>query len=237
MTRRRWIADNWTATHAVLTGSQAAHLARVLRAAPGQTCDVVAGGHLHRAEILTVAPDEVRFLLHEELSNQSALPLHLLLAVFKFDRFEWALEKAVELGVARVTPILATRTEKHLVAAAAKRCERWRRIALESAQQSRRGDSPAIDAPLPLADALASAADAPRRILLAETEQETPLAAALTANPGAPTALAVGPIGGWTNVEMQAFAAAQWQAVTLGPRILRAETAAIAALAIASALF
>jgi len=237
MTRRRFIADSSTSTHASLTGAQAEHLARVLRAAPGQVFDVVASGHLHRAEIVSANPAEVIFLLHEEITADPALPLHLLLAVFKFDRFEWALEKSVELGVARITPVLAERTEKHLAQSAANRCERWRRIALESAKQSRRTDCPALDNPLPLAAALAAAASAPRRILLAETEQHHTLAAALAAQPGAPTALAVGPIGGWTPAEMSAFAQHQWQSATLGPRILRAETAAIAALAVAAALF
>ena len=142
MTRRRLIADTWTATTAALTGDQAAHLARVLRAEPGQIFDVVAGGFLHRAEVTSVSEDEVLFTLHEELESDAALPLHLLLAVFKFDHMEWAIEKATELGVARITPILARRTEKHLAQAAAKRAERWRRIALEASKQSRRTDYP-----------------------------------------------------------------------------------------------
>ena len=83
---------------------------------------------------------EVVFALHEELESDAALPLHLLLAVFKFDHMEWAVEKATELGVVRVTPVLARRTEKHLALAAAKRVERWRRIALEASKQSRRTD-------------------------------------------------------------------------------------------------
>jgi len=235
MTRRRWIADTWTQTHAALTGAQAQHLARVLRAEPGQVFDVVAGGHLHRAEITSVKDDEVLFLLHEEMSSESALPLHLLLAVFKFDRFEWAVEKATELGVARITPVLARRTEKHLAQSSAKRVERWRRIAIEAAQQSRRSDVPAIDDPLTLKAALAATV-ATRKILLAETEAETPLAAVLAADKGSDTVLAIGPEGGWTPDEMALFAAQQWHSVTLGPRILRAETAAIAGLAIASAL-
>jgi 16S rRNA (uracil1498-N3)-methyltransferase len=235
MTRRRWIADTWTETHASLTGAQALHLARVLRAEPGQVFDVVAGGHLHRAEIVSVQPEEVFFLLHEEMLVDSALPLHLLLAVFKFDRFEWALEKATELGVARITPVLARRTEKHLAQSSAKRVERWRRIAHEAAQQSRRSDVPSIDDPIALPAALA-ATTATRKILLAETEEETPLSAALTEPSSGITALAIGPEGGWTPDEMTLFAKQEWQFVTLGPRILRAETAAIASLAIASAL-
>src|SRR6202046_4292987 len=148
MTRRRWIADTWTATTATLTGDQADHLARVLRAEPGQIFDVVAGGFLHRAEITSVRDHEVLFTLHEELESDAALPLHLLLAVFKFDHMEWAIEKATELGVSRITPILARRTEKHLAQSALKRSARWRRIALEASKQSRRTDIPETPAPI-----------------------------------------------------------------------------------------
>ena len=83
MTRRRWIADTSNGNTASLTGDQAAHLARVLRAEPGQIFDVVANGFLHRAEISTVSDREVVFTLHEELETEAALPVHLLLAVFK----------------------------------------------------------------------------------------------------------------------------------------------------------
>jgi 16S rRNA (uracil1498-N3)-methyltransferase len=241
--RRRWIADTFTPaaghpTHAALTGDQALHLARVLRAEPGQVFDVVANGFLHRAEITAVSPERVDFVLHEELASDAALPLHLYLAVFKFDHLEWAIEKATELGVARITPVLARRTEKHLAQASAKRVERWRRIAHEASQQSRRTSVPEISDPVALKMALANEVAA-RRILLSETEQSATLSQSL----GAPrpdsetwdsaTALAIGPEGGWTAEEMQLFTQHGWTHVTLGPRILRAETAAIAAIAIA----
>jgi 16S rRNA (uracil1498-N3)-methyltransferase len=247
MTRRRFIADTWTATNATLTGDQATHLARVLRAAPGQIYDIVANGFLHRAEITSVAAgangaeDRVDFTLHEELESETALPLHLLLAVFKFDHMEWAIEKATELGVARITPILARRTEKHLAQAALKRSERWRRIALEASKQSRRTSVPEIADPIALKPALESET-APTRILLSETEQQTTLTAALETSlrtaaseaVGQNVAIAIGPEGGWTPEEMSLFTQHAWLPVTLGPRILRAETAAIAAIAIAS---
>jgi 16S rRNA (uracil1498-N3)-methyltransferase len=230
--RRRFIADTWTATTAALTGDQAIHLARVLRAETGQIYDIVAGGFLHRAEITRVAESEVLFTLHEELEADAALPLHLLLAIFKFDHFEWAIEKATELGVARITPVLARRTEKHLAQAAVKRVERWRRIALEASKQSRRTEIPAIGDPIALKLAL-DQETAGSRILLSETEQTTSLATALQ-SPAESVALAIGPEGGWTPEEMTLFTTHEWRHVTLGPRILRAETAAIAAIAIAS---
>ena len=232
--RRRFIADTWSLDRsaAALTGDQAHHLAHVLRATPGQIYDLVAGGFLHRAEITAVSDDEVRFTLHEELEADTALPLHLLLAIFKFDHMEWAIEKATELGGARITPILARRTERHLAQAATKRAERWRRIAFEAAKQSRRSDIPEIADPVPLKQAL-SVELAQTRVLLSETEQTTPLSSALELAKPSTLALAVGPEGGWTAEEMALFEQHEWQPVTLGPRILRAETAAIAAIAIA----
>jgi 16S rRNA (uracil1498-N3)-methyltransferase len=235
MTRRRWIADTSNGNTASLTGDQAAHLARVLRAEPGQIFDVVANGFLHRAEISTVSDREVVFTLREELEAEAALPVHLLLAVFKFDHLEWGIEKATELGAARITPVLARRTEKHLAQAAAKRVERWRRIVREASQQSRRSDMPQVDDPVVLKAALLLVA-APTKILLAETEQQNTIAAALASRQEQDTALAIGPEGGWTAEEMVLFGDNGWQPVTLGPRILRAETAAIAALSICSAL-
>jgi 16S rRNA (uracil1498-N3)-methyltransferase len=246
MTRRRFIADTATSTTATLLGDQATHLARVLRATPGQVYDIVANGFLHRAEITSVTARgnedgyEVLFTLHEELESESTLPLHLLLAVFKFDHMEWAIEKATELGIAKITPILARRTEKHLALAALKRSERWRRIALESSKQSRRTTIPEILHPTPLKPALEQETTTPRRILLSETEQATTLTHALEIPSPATTpqkithALAIGPEGGWTPEEISLFTQHEWQSVTLGPRILRAETAAIAAIAIAA---
>lgn len=234
MTRRRWIADKTSDTTASLTGDQAVHLARVLRAEPGQVFDVVANGFLHRAEIASVSEREVVFTLHEELEAESALPVHLLMAVFKFDHMEWGIEKATELGVEKITPVIARRTEKHLAQAAAKRVERWRRIAHEAAKQSRRSDIPMIEGPVTLKMVLPSV-DADTKLLLAETEQENSLKAALAG--GAPSvALAIGPEGGWTAEEMALFSENGWKHVTLGPRILRAETAAIAGLSVCAAM-
>lgn len=244
MTRRRWIAKTWTDTTASLTGDQALHLARVLRAEPGQVFDVLANGFLRRAEVTAVSEREVIFALGEELEADASLPIHLLLAIIKFDHYEWGLEKATELGAARITPVLARRTEKHLGLAAAKRVERWRKIVREAAQQSRRSDLPDIDDPLSLKAAIAQVT-APHKILLAETEEQNTLAAALQNHhmpdgPGAEhshqLALAVGPEGGWAPEELQLFTAQGWNPVTLGPRVLRAETAALAAVAICSAL-
>ena len=238
MTRRRWIADKFTDTTATLEGEQATHLARVLRAEPGQIFDVVANGFLRRATVVNVSERQVTFELGEELETDAALPVHLLLAMIKFDHYEWGLEKLTELGAARITPVIARRTEKHLAQAAAKRVERWRRIALEAAKQARRSDVPQVDDPLPLTQAMAQVS-APVKLLLAETEEENSLKNELGSEGVrelGSVALAVGPEGGWTVEEMTLFSESGWRHVTLGPRILRAETAAIAALGVCAAL-
>jgi 16S rRNA (uracil1498-N3)-methyltransferase len=233
MAQRRWIADSFNERTAELTGKQARHMARVLRAMPGTRAHVVAGTKVWSAVVTEVNEERVAFVLEEELPAEQALPITLLLAVFKFDR----LEKATELGVARIVPVITRRTEKHLAHAAEARVERWRRIAHEAAKQSRRADVPLIDAALAVKDALAAAWSG-AKILLAESERTVMLRdALLSANADGTYALAVGPEGGWATEEEQLFAAAGWQPVSLGPRILRAETAAIAAVSVvASAL-
>jgi 16S rRNA (uracil1498-N3)-methyltransferase len=237
MTRRRWIAEHWDEATATLVGPQAEHLSRVLRAQPGMQADVVAGGHVFHAEVAAVAPNEVRFNLISELDADPALPITLVTSVFKFDHMEWGIEKATELGVAAIAPVIARRTEKHLAQAADKRVERWRRIAHEAAKQSRRSDVPLIHDPVPLSQRVRAASEA-TRIVLAEQERSTTLRAIVqeavdAAQNQMPTLeLAFGPEGGWAPEEEALFDANGWRAASLGPRILRAETAAIAALSV-----
>ena len=235
MTRRRWIADEFSDTHAALTGAHAAHLARTLRAQVGQEFEVSCGDRVRRAVVESVRDDRVDFSLGVDVPVRVASPVTLLLAIFKFDRMEWAIEKCTELNVATMVPVIARRTEKHLAAAADKRVERWRRIAREAAQQSRRVAPPEIADPVKLSEALVSlTADA--KIVLAESEHQITLDEIVRAREHIGSlALAVGPEGGWTSEELQEFASAGWIAASLGETILRAETAAIAAVAIAKA--
>jgi 16S rRNA (uracil1498-N3)-methyltransferase len=242
MTRRRWIAERWDEATATLVGAQAEHMARVLRAVPGMEADVVAGGHVFHAEVAAVSTSEVRFNLLVEVEADPALPVTLVMSLYKFDRMEWALEKATELGVAAIAPVIARRTEKHLASAAAKRVERWRRIAHEAAQQARRSDVPVVHDAVPLA-AFAKGTSSAMRIVLAEQERTTMLRGALDEALAAAGAempaleIAIGPEGGWAPDEEALFDASGWRAVSLGPRILRAETAAIAALAVIASSF
>jgi 16S rRNA (uracil1498-N3)-methyltransferase len=247
MTRRRWIADGWDEATATLTGAQADHLIRVLRVEPGAEADVVAGGRVFHSVVAAIsdaksgAAPEVRFNLVSEIEAEPALPVTLVMSIFKFDHMEWAIEKATELGVAAIVPVIARRTEKHLAQAAARRVERWRRIAHEAAQQSRRSDVPSILDPVKLSDR-ARAASNSARFVLAEQERSTALRSALqaaidTAGADAPILeLAIGPEGGWAPEEAALFDTQGWQAVSLGPRILRAETAAITALAVIASM-
>jgi len=230
MTRRRWIADEYEGDGAALTGQNAAHLARVLRARVGQEFDIAVGDRVRRGRITSVAEDRVDFALGEDLAIGEAQPITLCLAVFKFDRFEWAVEKCTEIGVAKIVPVIARRTEPHLAKAATKRRERWEKIAREAAQQSRRSSVPEIAEPVKLKIGIASSPGL--RIVLAENERQVMLRDVVAPEP---LALAVGPEGGWTPEELEEFDTQGWKRASLGETILRAETAAIAAVAVATA--
>lgn len=235
MTRRRWIADEVRDDRAYLLGAHAEHLARVLRVRVGQEFDVSAGDQLRRGRVLSVADDRVEFELGEVIESASAPPIVVLLSVIKFDRMEWAIEKLTELGVDTVIPLLARRTDSHLTVAAGKRVERWRRIALEASEQSRRVWPPEIAAPSRLKDLLTLESDC--KLLLNESKACRSIGELL--GPGCARnslALAVGPEGGWTEEEIELLEGAGWKSVSLGEPILRTETAAIAGVAAVRAL-
>ena len=233
MTRRRFIADEVTSGRAALTGSHAAHLSRVLRARLGQEFDISIGSEVRHGRIITIADERVEFELGDVVIGQVIRPIALALAVFKFDRFEWAVEKCTELGASQIIPIIARRTDTHLAHAAEKRVERWRRITRESSQQSRRSAVPEIAEPIKLKSYLSTPQPA-TRIILAENEGQVQLSDVCGGND--PIALAIGPEGGWAEDELTMFSASGWQSASLGPNILRAETAAIAALAVVQSL-
>lgn len=230
MARRRFFVDRIHDNRASLTGDDARHLARVLRAEPGQRYEISDNQRAYLAEIAAVTAHQVTFAIIEALPAPPPAPeITLYAALFKFDRFEWLIEKATELGVSRLVPVNSERTEKGLAPAAAKRIERWRKIARESSQQSRRLRLPEISSVEPFAAAIAG--PAPPGFLLDEQPGTPPLMQSL---PTALDALAIltGPEGGWTDRERALALSASWRPVSLGPNILRAETAAIAALAI-----
>ncbi|MFZ3342490.1 MAG: RsmE family RNA methyltransferase [Terriglobales bacterium] len=233
MTRRRWIADTFHENVAALTGEHAAHLSRVLRAQIGQEFDVACGDVVRLGTIISISDNRVEFSLGDQVAARAAADLTLALAIFKFDRMEWAIEKCTEIGVARIIPVIAQRTDAHLASAAVKRHERWLRLARQAAEQSRRVAQPEISVPIKLKDinrAVGVAAGVPR-IVLAEAEIKMSLRDVL-APFTSEAVLAIGPEGGWADDELAWFRDSGWIAASLGNTILRAETAAIVAAAL-----
>jgi 16S rRNA (uracil1498-N3)-methyltransferase len=206
--RRRFFVDGFEKGSAALSGEAAHHLARVLRAETGQLYELSDGETLWLARTETVGRDEVRFSLIERLPVHATLArITLLLAVVKFDRFEWAIEKATELGVDEIVPLAADRSEKGLLAAASKRSERWLRVLTESAQQARRLRVPVLREAAKSRDAFRDA-NGKVRLLLSERSGASPMRdllepAAATVHSGEPAsvAIAIGPEGGWTDAE------------------------------------
>ena len=234
MTRRRWIADEVHENSAALTGEHALHLSRVLRAQIGQEFDVACGDVVRLGKVISISDNRVEFALGEEVTARGAADLTLALAVFKFDRMEWAIEKCTEVGVARIIPVIAQRTDAHLAAAAIKRHERWLRLARQAAEQSRRVAPPEISVPIKLKEL--SGASGPGagvlRVVLAESEIRASLRDVLSPSTSE-AVLAIGPEGGWTDDELAWFRESGWITASLGQTILRAETAAIVGVALA----
>jgi len=234
--RRRFFVDQVRNGHAEINGDDARHLTRVLRVEAGQRYEISDNHSVYLAEIETSRKEHVVFRTLEKLPSPPPAPeLILCAALIKFDHFEWMLEKATELGVAKIIPLEATRCERGLERAALKRVDRWRRIALEASQQSRRAFLPEVKEPVQFAEALSLAAS--HRFVLDEKPDTAPLSLAIPpARDASDTvAILVGPEGGWSDQERDAFVSAKWTPVSLGPLVLRAETAAIAALAIVGA--
>ena len=234
MTRRRWIADEVSGNRAALIGEHARHLSQVLRAKVGQEFDIAAAGEIRHGRISSVGPERVEFELGEVITNSgTVLAITIALSIFKFDRMEWAIEKCTELGAAKIIPVVAARTEPHLASAAIKRTERWKRLAHAASEQSRRVIPPEIFEPVRVDELLLGSSGV--RIVLSEIEDELMLKDAIPQHV-ASLALAFGPEGGWKQEELDAFQSAGWISASLGPTILRAETAAIAAVVIATSV-
>jgi 16S rRNA (uracil1498-N3)-methyltransferase len=230
--RRRFFIEQFTGQRALMEGEAAHHLGRVLRAQPGQLYELSDGTKVWLGRIDTVTRDSVEFSLVEEIAaHQPALDTTLLLSVVKFDSFEWALEKATELGVSRIVPLAASRSEKALLAASEKRAERWRKLLHEASQQSRRVQLPLLDS-LTKPEAAFAESISGIRIFLSEAPDAKPLREVLRGQVAKTVVLAVGPEGGWTDAEFSAARAARFQDASLGKLILRTETAVAASLAV-----
>jgi 16S rRNA (uracil1498-N3)-methyltransferase len=229
--RRRFFVERFTGQTAIIEGETAHHLGRVLRAQQGQLYELSDGSKVWLGRIQAVARDRIDFALMEELpARHCALDVTLLLSIVKFDAFEWAIEKATELGVAAIVPLVAARSEKALLGAAKKRAERWGKILTEASQQSRRLRVPQL-APLTASEQGFAAHPDATKILLSEQSDAPPLRTVLPGAKPAQAILAIGPEGGWTESEFGAAKAAGFREASLGHLILRTETAVVAALA------
>jgi 16S rRNA (uracil1498-N3)-methyltransferase len=229
--RRRFFVEKFDGQRALMEGEAAHHLGRVLRAQVGQLYELSDGAAVWLGRIDKVARDLVEFQLLEQLPAYiPQLATTLLLSVVKFDAFEWAIEKATELGIARIVPLAAARSEKALLTAAVKRSERWKKILLESSQQSRRVQLPVLESLAKPEAAFSSQTDG-ARILLSESSEAKPLREVLSGVQAGAATLAIGPEGGWTDAEFAAARSASFREASLGKLILRTETAVVASLA------
>jgi 16S rRNA (uracil1498-N3)-methyltransferase len=213
-----------------LTDDEAQHCGRVMRKQPGDEIEIFDGaGRVAVCEITHVSKAEVQAkIVSESRVEPFQTAIHLLPALIKAEPFEWLLEKAVELGAASIQPVITERCVVHLDAAQTeKKLAKWRRHMIESAKQCHTPFVPDLKAPVAFTAALAVTADL--KLIPALSEHSRTLK---QITPAASVAVLIGPEGDFTpQEEAQAFAAG-FAPVTLGPLILRAETAAIATLAI-----
>ena len=246
--RRRFFVERFDGRRAFLPADAAHHLARVLRAEAGQLYELSDGQAVWLARIERVGRDAVEFALVEQVPARAPdLRVTLLLAIVKYDRFEWSLEKATELGVAEIVPLAAARSEKALISAATKRAARWQKILVEAAQQARRLRPPVLRLALHPREAFSSVCpmNAPAthesggsvpaskqvRIVLSERHDALSLREVLEGKQARHAVVAVGPEGGWCDTEISDARAEGFVEGSLGTHILRTETAVVAALA------
>ncbi len=234
MARRLFFVPEVNRGTAELKGADAEHLVRVLRAEAAEVYEISDNRRTYLAKIETARKSSVVFRVMEELpAHPEASTVHLFPALFKFDRFEWMIEKATELGATKIEAFNAARSDRGLAQAAAKRMERWKRIALEASQQSRRTKLPDIG----LRTSLESAVDESFgvKLMLDESRSAPPMFSILGSIEKSVhdrIGILLGPEGGWTDTERRTILAAGWRAGSLGSSILRAETAAVAALSV-----
>jgi 16S rRNA (uracil1498-N3)-methyltransferase len=192
---------------------------------PGDRVCVFAAGHEFVCEFIDAGRQAQVRLLDELPPLPAQRRLVLYQALIRPNRFEWLIEKATEVGVERIVPLVSAHSAVRPEEIGAGRIERWRRIGVEASEQCGRRTVPAIATPLPFSAALSSACG--RRVLAWEGLRGESVAATLPAAGEEPVALFVGPEGGWSEPEVEAARAAGAELLGLGANVLRAETAAV----------
>jgi 16S rRNA (uracil1498-N3)-methyltransferase len=217
----------------VLAGDTGHRIARVLRLPIESAVALFDGsGRSWPAEVIEVRGRSVRVAIGKPVTYPPEPATVLLAGMIRPNRFEWLVEKATELGATTIVPVVCARSTVRPAEIGPSRLERWRRIAIEASEQCGRVSVPPIEQPAAFEDALSTATG---RFLVAAEPVHGPavsLGAGLHDIAGEAVTLLVGPEGGLTEDEVQRSIEANGAAVTLGPRILRAETAAIAALSV-----
>ncbi|MFD0739985.1 16S rRNA (uracil(1498)-N(3))-methyltransferase [Lysobacter koreensis] len=222
-----------------LPEASAAHLSRVLRLGLGDACVLFNGdGHDYAARIVAVGKRELRLAVGDatQVRRESPLAITLLQGIARGEKMDLILQKATELGVTQVRPLSSQRSEVRLDdARAEKRLAHWRAVVAAACEQSGRATVPDVHAPLSLAAVLGALPDGGLRLIL-DPDGEVGLRT-LDVLPGTPVLLAVGPEGGWSPLDREQLQAAGFGGLRLGPRILRTETAGLAAIAALQARF
>lgn len=239
MTRRRFYApriafapDSDTIT---LSANEARHARDVLRLDRGDEVFVFDGeGREYRCNITDIASRSMTLTVAEETEAakpESPLDLTLAVALLKGEKFDLVVQKATELGVTKLVPIITTRADVRIREPqdAARKVERWQRIALEAAKQCGRARLMLVNAPTNLDESFGSITDVHLGVMFTERDGGS-VEVAFESKPQYKSVIAmVGSEGGWTDDEISQARKHEWQLVTLGGRTLRAETAAIAA--------
>ncbi|MUV15685.1 16S rRNA (uracil(1498)-N(3))-methyltransferase [Noviluteimonas gilva] len=220
-----------------LPDDAAAHLVRVLRLQEGDACVLFNGDGGDYSASLLVANKrgvQAQVLARREVDNESPLRIALVQGIARGEKMDWILQKATELGVASVLPVQSDRSEVKLEPErAVKRLAHWRSVVVSACEQSGRARVPDVAVVQPLSGVAASL-ESPHRFLLDPEAGDT--IATMQAIEGA-CVLAVGPEGGWSERDRATLQAAGFTGLRLGPRVLRTETAGVAAIAALQARF
>lgn len=233
--RRFYLSAPPDGAKAVLAGEEAHHLTHVLRAEPGREVELIDGsGKVWRGIVFRIAEGQVELDEVELISRgeSAGARIGLVQSLCKADRLEWVLQKTTELGVEQIHLLEAERSVVRIAADKLEsKMERWRKILLAAAKQSRRATVPLLHPPARPAS-LCDRLPAGLKLILSESARDLSLKHVLRESRWSSAVFCIGPEGGWTAREQECFSGAGFRPVSLGPQILRTETAAIVATAI-----